>query len=573
MPMNPRLLRPIASGAVAVALDSNGNVIPSVSYSLNGENYVAHIFNTSGTLRVLRPVGVEYLVVGGGGGGGRDIFSGQRGAGGGGAGGYRSSVVGESSGNNSSAESALALAATTYTVTVGAGGAGGTSSNTIGSNGSNSSFSNITATGGGGGGGHSAATNLQGGSGGSGGGGSNGVAGRAGTAAQGTAGGDGSPGFTAPFNGGGGGGAGQAAANATASPDFASPGGNGLASLITGASVTRAGGGGGRGDNINAAGGSGGGGAGGGVAGTPNTGGGGGANRGGDGGAGGSGVVIVRYKRATPLLLNPDAQDWVNRVYANGGTVSPSTASAVNSFCNDIDAAGIRDRFARLNLFCGSNLNAALVPLYRSTSFGGSVLGNATDTNNAFVGVGTDYAETGASGGLTGNGSSKYLNTGFPTNTLSDGNRHLAAYANTWPNASFRDMIGSESNLGINQQFVLGHQASASSVSFGCFANTSRVAATNVSSGAFWIGDNYSPGNAFVYKNGVLAASGSGLAATPTDSSIFVFALNRASAPTPTDFFNGRLSGYSIGLSVDATQAAAYNTAMQAFQTALGRNV
>ena len=68
--------------------------------------------------------------------------------------------------------------------------------------------------------------------------------------------------------------------------------------------------------------------------------------------------------------LNPEAQDWINRVYANGGTVSQSTASAVSTMCDAIDAAGIRDRFYRLNLFCGDNLNAALVPLYRGPKRG-----------------------------------------------------------------------------------------------------------------------------------------------------------------------------------------------------------
>jgi hypothetical protein len=70
--------------------------------------------------------------------------------------------------------------------------------------------------------------------------------------------------------------------------------------------------------------------------------------------------------RAPPLVTNLDAKDWVARVYAAGGTVSQSTANAINTFCNNIDSTGLRDRFYRLNLFCGSNLAAATVPLYRS---------------------------------------------------------------------------------------------------------------------------------------------------------------------------------------------------------------
>ena len=274
-----------------------------------------------------------------------------------------------------------------------------------------------------------------------------------------------------------------------------------------------------------------------------------------------------------PQVSNAEAQDWINRVYANGGTVvSTSTANAVGTFCDAIEAAGIRDRFYRMGIFAGDNLNAALVPLYRGPTFGGTTYGNATDTNNGPF-VSGDYVETGASGGLNNAARTKHLDTGFATNTLSDGNRHLAAYARTWPNALYDDMVGSESSAGISQQFCLGHQSSASQVSFGCFSNTGSIVSSAVSSGAFWLGANYSSGNAFLYRNGVQDGSGSAAAATPTPSSVFVFALNRASAPSPTDYFGGTLGGYSIGLSMDAAQAAAYNTAMQSFQTALTRNV
>jgi hypothetical protein len=112
--------------------------------------------------------------------------------------------------------------------------------------------------------------------------------------------------------------------------------------------------------------------------------------------------------------------------------VSSATAASVNTLCDSLDAASLRDRFYRLNLFCGSNLNAALVPLYRGPSLGGTQYGGVTDTNNAFVGVGTDYAETGATGGLLGNGSSKYLNTGFDAAAagLTKASVHMAA---VWP--------------------------------------------------------------------------------------------------------------------------------------------
>jgi len=247
----------------------------------------------------------SFLVVAGGGSGGYD----QGGAGG--AGGYRSSYNSEASGGGGSAESALTLTqGTTYTITVGAGGAAVTSTPAIGLNGVNSSISgsditDITSVGGGGGGQGSPNAGLAGGSGGGGSGGGAGNPGGAGTANQGFAGG---ASYISPGNpgedSGGGGGAGQAGNNPVVS------GGDGVASTITGSSVTRGGGGGGNdyGNNNSRAGGAGGGGAGGTTTpgnaaspGTANTGGGGGAGSGNppsDSGAGGSGVVILRVLTA-----------------------------------------------------------------------------------------------------------------------------------------------------------------------------------------------------------------------------------------------------------------------------------
>jgi hypothetical protein len=222
---------------------------------------------------------VDYLVIGGG----------QCGAGG-----YRTSAG--TSGANSSAESAITITSNQdYAVTVGAAG-------------SNSVFSTVTSTRGG-------AADQTGGSGG---GRSSGTgAGFAGTANQGMAGGGRNTNGQGTAGGGGAGQVGATGAQAGYGSPRGGAGGNGLASTITGTSVTRAGGGGGNGSSQASeganpgAGGSGGGGAGsssnfqyihhhgGGVsavAGSANTGSGG-------GGGGGSGVVILRYDSAKSISL------------------------------------------------------------------------------------------------------------------------------------------------------------------------------------------------------------------------------------------------------------------------------
>jgi hypothetical protein len=258
------------------------------------------------------PYTVDFLVIAGGGAGGSSGAVG----GGGGAGGYRNSYSTETSGGGGSSEASLSFSGgVVYTITVGAGGSGGQGTGG-GANGSNSSISGtgistITSIGGGGGGAVSTGNGYTGGSGGGSSGDSSVSAGGSGTANQGYNGG-----FQSGGNGGygssGGGGAGAVGGNSSGSGpgNIAGNGGNGLASSITGSSVTRGGGGGGA-DNTGGdfgTGGTGGGGRGASdyltdnaVAGTANTGGGGGggAGAGFTQKSGGSGVVILRMPTAS----------------------------------------------------------------------------------------------------------------------------------------------------------------------------------------------------------------------------------------------------------------------------------
>ena len=274
-------------------------------------NFKIHTFNSSSNF-VVSEIGnsgggsavVGYLVLAGGAGGGATH------GGGGGAGGFREGRAANDSYTASplNAPAGITVSAQTYPITVGAGGAGSpTSGDQKGTPGSQSIFSTITSAGGGSGGGGSGGDGIgeNGGSGGGGGNAGNPSPGGTGNTPpvsppQGNPGGAGNnPGGT-----GGGGGAGAAAASNASGGNVGGDGANGVASSITGSSVTRAGGGGGGASGgSDSSGGSGGGAAGKSSSGgsapsaSANTGaGGGGGGSGGGGGAGGSGVVILRYK-------------------------------------------------------------------------------------------------------------------------------------------------------------------------------------------------------------------------------------------------------------------------------------
>jgi len=274
-----------------------------------------------------------------------------------------------------------------------------------------------------------------------------------------------------------------------------------------------------------------------------------------------------RLLRPIASGVHPEAAAWRSAVIANGGgTPSATTMRAVSQLCSDIDKAGIRDRFFRLGIYAGPSLNAALVPLYRGQSRTGTTYGNTTDTNNGPF-VSADYVETGASGGLKGNGTSKYLDTGLPMNyPATNGDRHLSVYKNLAATSTDYSIgvVDSGSPLTLYQLVRTGGN-------FGYFSGGNTLSIAIADAAGLWVGTGTV--NRELYKNGVSVASNTNGSDTVNAATrpFFIFAQNNSGSPSGQS--DERQGAYSIGLSLDAAQVADYYTAMQAFQTALGRNV
>jgi len=269
-----------------------------------------------------------------------------------------------------------------------------------------------------------------------------------------------------------------------------------------------------------------------------------------------------------PQVSNADAQDWVNRVYANGGSVSASTASAVNTLCDSLDAASLRDRFYRLNLFCGTGLNACLVPLYRGPSLSGTQYGNTTDTNVGPFVTG-DYNETGAGGGLLGNGSSKYLSTGLTVSDIGTAaSGHMSVYhgLSSGVNANRYYMGANDATTG--NRFYFGTDSFSTATVFGSYGSAQNASQSLAANG-------HGPAGHRILSREtaslLVATNTTGIATAVSTAAFAVFAVNRNG--TVDRWHNSWISAYSIGLGLNSTQASAYRSILQTFQTALGRNV
>ena len=266
-----------------------------------------------------------------------------------------------------------------------------------------------------------------------------------------------------------------------------------------------------------------------------------------------------------------DADDWATRVTAAGGSVSASTMAAVYRFCMAITAAGLRDRFWRLNLFAGSSLTAALVPLYRGPSRTGTQYGGTTDTNTGFSNS-TDYVETGATGGLQGDGVGKFLSTGLAVSSLPDiSTGHLAAYCMTGFTGGIGGIVTAwNTGYGDPVYMIEANRNGAGNLYYSWGSNfpPPGVAAGN----GFVFGSRTASTATAGYRNGA-SISTNATAVTPASISTS-FAIFRNQNPSAgANFFAGRMGGYSIGRGVYASQVGDLYRAWQAFQVDLGRAV
>lgn len=282
--------------------------------------------------------------------------------------------------------------------------------------------------------------------------------------------------------------------------------------------------------------------------------------------------------------VHVEAAAWKTAVVSGGGTVSASTLNAVSAFCKAIDGvSGLRGKLYRCNLFCGdsdANLVAVRTPLYRGPAPTGQQWGNATDVNS---GIQTgDYTETGTGGGLNA-GSAKYLLTGFQPNAagISAYDTHMAIYsraqitdnsvtilggfgggvpASTWQLLAF----GSSSLLFYRSGGA--NSCGLESVTWSGANRSGHIMAVRSASNA-----------AKLYRNGTdlqvtATVSNTNVWTSQDVAALYVFGRNNAGNADQTGL-STKLQGYSLGLSMTDTQAAGYYTAMQAFQTALGRQL
>src|SRR5436190_1859601 len=215
-----------------------------------------------------------------------------------------------------------------------------------------------------------------------------------------------------------------------------------------------------------------------------------------------------------PRGWRDETLQYADRIAANGGSISQGSLVAIDNFVRACQVAGIWSKFIEVGPFAGSNLNAAMVKLVYQLA-AGSVL-----TNSSFVSG--DYVETGANGGLLGDGT-KFLNTNVQASTLPD-NGHYSFYLRE-DNSSGgnRSLIG---GLDASNQYWMGALTPGVDVDLRYGALTTITYSGTFNKG-FYTGVREASNSLSYYRDGALLASSSTVTGTTKPAvSVFAWAYN-----------------------------------------------
>ena len=260
--------------------------------------------------------------------------------------------------------------------------------------------------------------------------------------------------------------------------------------------------------------------------------------------------VGIRVGGFTPISggggFDPDAQAFFDRVTTAGGTLTTTEQNATNQLVLDMKSAGIWSSMKAIYPMVGASA-AACAQNLKSSSFTGTFSSGWT------------FAST----GVTGNGTSAYMNTGLPPSTMSQNSIHLSYYSRT-NNTTNAVEMGTVVN---NSSFLSVYYNSGSYINLN--SNTAIFPVTN--SLGMYIAYRNSADIINLLKNSTLQTPQIQPTGSPDTVNIYIGGRNaNPSVNLPT---NRQCAFSSIGDGLTDTQASNFYTAVQAMQTTLSRQV
>jgi hypothetical protein len=252
--------------------------------------------------------------------------------------------------------------------------------------------------------------------------------------------------------------------------------------------------------------------------------------------------------------------DWLayyNRVIAAGGSLSTTEQSATLQLVLDLKANSLWTPMKAIYPMVGASA-AACAQNLKSASFTGTFTSGWT------------FAST----GVTGNGTSDYMNTGLNLSTQTT--LYNVAYS-----MYIRNNTNSKIDMGVTDS-VTGYTkegwmaARYGEIAYGGFYNNAStnggIEASNSDSIGFWQNSMIASNNIFFRRNSTNIGTFTGTnTSIPANATIYLGACNNVGSAI--EYSNHEYAFCTISDGLTSTQAGNFYTAVQAFQTTLSRNV
>lgn len=281
--------------------------------------------------------------------------------------------------------------------------------------------------------------------------------------------------------------------------------------------------------------------------------------------------IVEGYQFALSRNINPSQSFYYNRNYSvetnaylySTQITDVTTQGAINTLVSDLKGYGIWTKMKALYPFAGSTATTQKFNLV-----------NSQDTNAAFR-LTFSGGWTHSSNGALPNGSNAYADTFLATSTAFavDHNKHLSYYSRTnAATAAASSSIGSDNaSTGFCRITIRGLSNQRSSIYGG--TNGTAVATAETDSRGFYQSSRSSSTSSEYYKDGSLIASGSSANGTTSQITQTLLIAAARSGAAIVYYDNKECAFASIGDTLNATESANFRTAVQNFQTTLGRQV
>ena len=260
--------------------------------------------------------------------------------------------------------------------------------------------------------------------------------------------------------------------------------------------------------------------------------------------------VGIRVGGRTPVggsAYDADAQAFFDRVTTAGGTLTTTEKNATNQLVLDMKSAGIWTSMKAVYPMVGASA-AACAQNLKSSSFTGTFTSGWT------------FAST----GVTPNGTSAYMDTGFNGNTNGTlSNEHISFYSRT--NIGDKPIMGAsdgadETNIYPNLGGTFYYRVQKTN---------GGSSGTNLNGAAFFMANRVDSSNVSGFRN-TTKYTISNAVGNKLNRNYYIGGNNNV---VGTAYATNQCAFASIGDGLTDTQASNFYTAVQAFQTTLARNV